>query len=207
VSAPIDIVHDALERDGYGPLGRPFDFHSRCPGHGGDGRSLHVSAGGDQTVLLFCFSHGCSAEDIVTALGLDMRDLFGPGHRDGWRRTPRVPRRDELQGASGELAAVLDGLDAVGASWEAVITTDCRLCGAPHAMLVSRSGGRLSLVCAGDSYGDSLGFTEGLCTVERFTWALGYQVALERGDGRSDLDQLAELIRKRREERDDREGE
>jgi hypothetical protein len=91
----------------------------------------------------------------------------------------------------------LDALEAVGAGWEARVITDCRLCGAPHALLVTRSGGRLSLVCAGDEYGRELGF-ESACSIDGFRWALGYQTALERPAG---VDELAAVIRRRREER------
>lgn len=51
---------------------------ARCPAHE-DGRpSLSILEQGNGKVLLHCFA-GCGADDIVAAVGLQMRDLFPPG--------------------------------------------------------------------------------------------------------------------------------
>lgn len=49
-----------------------------CPVHKDTKPSLHVSMGADGRILLKCFA-GCSAESIVHAVGLEMKDLFN-GH-------------------------------------------------------------------------------------------------------------------------------
>lgn len=50
-------------------------YTARCPAHDDRSPSLSMCEGGDGRVLLRCFA-GCSAREIVTALGLGMRDLF-----------------------------------------------------------------------------------------------------------------------------------
>ncbi len=50
-------------------------YQARCPAHEDNSPSLSISAAEDGTVLLKCHS-GCTAEAVVTALGLTMRDLF-----------------------------------------------------------------------------------------------------------------------------------
>lgn len=47
---------------------------SKCPSHADRSPSLSISDGGDK-ILLWCFA-GCPAENIVDALGIEMRDLF-----------------------------------------------------------------------------------------------------------------------------------
>jgi hypothetical protein len=48
---------------------------ARCPAHEDRTASLSVAAGDDGRVLLHCFA-GCSAPDVLAALGLDIGDLF-----------------------------------------------------------------------------------------------------------------------------------
>ncbi len=60
-------------------------YMARCPGHDDDDNSLSIDEGDDGRILLKCFA-GCAAEDIVTAVGLDMADLFGK--EKGARFTP-----------------------------------------------------------------------------------------------------------------------
>ncbi len=48
---------------------------ARCPAHEDHENSLSIGVGDDDRVLLHCFA-GCSVEQIVHALGLEMRDLF-----------------------------------------------------------------------------------------------------------------------------------
>lgn len=58
-----------------GVKGRDGKYMARCPNHGDKTPSLSVSLGNDNKVLLKCFA-GCSAEDIVWSMGLQMKDLF-----------------------------------------------------------------------------------------------------------------------------------
>ena len=50
-------------------------FKACCPAHGDRNPSLSISEADDGRVLLKCFK-GCTAEDVVAAMGLKMADLF-----------------------------------------------------------------------------------------------------------------------------------
>lgn len=54
--------------------GRDGEYMALCPAHADDNASLSVTEG-EGKLLLHCFA-GCETEDIVKALGLEMRDLF-----------------------------------------------------------------------------------------------------------------------------------
>ena len=75
---PIDRVLERLEslktHNGY--------YKALCPAHDDGEPSLSVSEGEDARVLLKCFA-GCSFGAVVEALGLDERDLFTDGEREG----------------------------------------------------------------------------------------------------------------------------
>lgn len=54
---------------------------ARCPAHDDRNPSLSIARGDDGRVLLKCWA-GCSAFDVVQALGLSLSDLFvKPAHR------------------------------------------------------------------------------------------------------------------------------
>ncbi len=76
-TTPIARVIAALDRAGRGQIRNGM---MRCPAHDDRNASLSVSVGDDGRVLLKCFA-GCSTEDICTALGLKMADLF-----ESWER-------------------------------------------------------------------------------------------------------------------------
>ena len=46
-----------------------------CPVHGDTHNSLSISEGDDGRILVNCFA-GCSTQDIVETMGLNMSDLF-----------------------------------------------------------------------------------------------------------------------------------
>ena len=52
-------------------------WRARCPAHNDHSPSLSISVGNDGRVLLKCHS-GCSVDDVVSAVGLTMTDLFSP---------------------------------------------------------------------------------------------------------------------------------
>ncbi len=100
--------------------------------------SLSMAQGDDDRALVMCFT-GCEAPEIVTALGLEMKDLFeyrngsGKGHGNGHKgeggsynsseNRPTGPHRGKLQ-RTREVRAVnatvlLDDLRAQGVSLEA----------------------------------------------------------------------------------------
>lgn len=58
-----------------GVKGRDGKYMARCPNHGDSTPSLSVSLGKDNKILLKCFA-GCSTEDIVWSMDLQMKDLF-----------------------------------------------------------------------------------------------------------------------------------
>ncbi len=72
---------------------------ARCPAHEDRTPSLSVRETADGTVLIKCFGPGCSAADIVAAVGLELRDLFPPLPEGEHRRRPsrhRIPAGDRL---------------------------------------------------------------------------------------------------------------
>lgn len=50
-------------------------WRARCPAHGGKSASLSIAEGDNGTLLLHCFA-GCSAHDVLAAVGLQVGDLF-----------------------------------------------------------------------------------------------------------------------------------
>ena len=74
---------------------------ARCPAHGDDNPSLSIARGEDGRWLVHCHA-GCTAEQVVEAVGLKMRDLMpdrdGPWER---RRPGRVGRAQLRQQDSG----------------------------------------------------------------------------------------------------------
>lgn len=59
---------DNVQRGGRG-------YTARCPAHTDRRNSLSIGLGEDNRILVNCFA-GCSAKEIVEALGLVLRDLF-----------------------------------------------------------------------------------------------------------------------------------
>ena len=57
-------------------------WEAKCPGHDDRKASLSVAEGRDGRTLLDCKA-GCSADRAVKALGLELRDLFANGRRNG----------------------------------------------------------------------------------------------------------------------------
>jgi hypothetical protein len=141
------LVWDALERRGYGPHGQPHDFRSRCPGHHGDGsNALHVTVASDGTVLLHCFSHGCSIEDIVEPLGLRLRDLFPADQRYSARLY--TARRQDFTGNAQTVADVLLAYQRLGLDCRVSIAPDeCPDCESPHPLLVIDLAGEPFVHC------------------------------------------------------------
>ena len=63
-------------------------YKARCPAHDDQAPSLTITVGQDNRILVHCFA-GCSAEDIVAALGSTLADLFprsSPSSFDAPRR-------------------------------------------------------------------------------------------------------------------------
>lgn len=67
-------------------------YKALCPAHTDQQASLSIGTGEDGRVLLHCFA-GCTTEQIVSALGLTLRDLFpqnGQGRAGKRMYTPHV---------------------------------------------------------------------------------------------------------------------
>jgi DNA primase len=59
-------------------------WYAKCPAHDDKSPSLSIRETGD-TILIHCFA-GCSAEDVLAAVGLSFRDLY----RDEWQAARRA---------------------------------------------------------------------------------------------------------------------
>lgn len=80
-----------------------------CPAHADKSPSLSIRETDTGAILLHCFS-GCTAHEIVSAVGLDMADLFPPrengDHFTKGERRP-FPAADCLRAIAGEAQLVL----------------------------------------------------------------------------------------------------
>ncbi len=81
-----------LKTRGLTPRREGRNYRAFCPAHPDQGGrpSLTIRAGDDGRILLKCFS-GCLPENIVTALGLTMQDLFS-GNGQVKRREPALKK-------------------------------------------------------------------------------------------------------------------
>lgn len=96
---------------------------ARCPAHDDRGPSLSVCELPDGRVLVHCFA-GCSADEIVTAAGLKIDDLFPP--RDIQHAPPErraFPAADALRGIAFEALVVVAAASAMIAG-EPIAATD-----------------------------------------------------------------------------------
>jgi hypothetical protein len=81
-SAAIDRLLTRLQ--GVRPTGDSKWF-ARCPAHKDGTQSLSIKEGADGRALVYCFA-GCTAGEIIAAVGLTLRDLFND---DGTRPKTR----------------------------------------------------------------------------------------------------------------------
>ncbi|APE97358.1 virulence-associated protein E [Pseudomonas putida] len=86
-----------------------------CPAHLDKSPSLAISETSDGVVLIKCWA-GCSANDIVQAIGLQLRDLF-PGSKERRRGPSRAAIEHERMiiqiGQSLQQQGILEGDDLV----------------------------------------------------------------------------------------------
>jgi putative DNA primase/helicase len=96
--SPAGRVLAALEAGGMGvQAAGAAQWKSRCPAHGGRSRNLSIREEPDGTVLLHCHrvdesGRGCSAKEVVQAIGLQFRDLFPPRLGTARPRAPKGPK-------------------------------------------------------------------------------------------------------------------
>ena len=60
----------------------PGQWSACCPAHDDRGPSLTIKETSDSRLLLHCFA-GCSVDEVVGAVGLDLSDLFPPRESHG----------------------------------------------------------------------------------------------------------------------------
>ena len=144
------------------------------PGHQDQNNSLSIGEGDDGRILIKCFG-GCSAEDIVRALGLDLKDLFPA---TGPRRTRKNQGRGEHSPVKAVTVLQFPGLRLGDLAQAKKIPaeflrqlglTDCKLHGAPAVRIPYYSPHREI---------KSVRYRLCLSGPGRFVWKSGNKVAL-----------------------------
>ena len=83
-------------------LRQPGQWSSCCPAHEDKSPSLSVRETPEGAVLLYCFA-GCEVYAIVTALGMDISELFPPRKLSG-----QEPKRIQRLLTAGQALELLD---------------------------------------------------------------------------------------------------
>jgi hypothetical protein len=97
--APVVLLLSRL--DGVRATGRGWS--ARCPAHEDRSASLSIAEGRDDRALVKCFA-GCNVHAVLSAIGLELADLFAGGIRDT-SPAGRAEARDAWQ-RSGWAAAL-----------------------------------------------------------------------------------------------------
>lgn len=121
-------IHDLVDRlDRVHPRG-PGSWIACCPAHEDRTPSLSIRETQDGTILIKCFG-GCSAAEVVAAVGLELQDLFpdeppeyGRPHQP--RRKPRIGARDLIRTLRHVLLVVALGAEQLSRS-EPLSEPDC----------------------------------------------------------------------------------
>jgi len=85
-----------------------------CPAHDDRRASLSISVGDDGRVLLHCHA-GCNVENVASALGLEMRDLFPQPERSNAHRE-RSDTRSEAKRGVTSMNSKEETFDSLGAA-------------------------------------------------------------------------------------------
>ena len=89
-SAPdIDQIISRLDKVRQHKKGR---YMALCPAHKDRSPSLSLSQGDDGRILMHCFA-GCNIEDICSAIGLEVKDLFPRTDRHQYKTLPDWKRQ------------------------------------------------------------------------------------------------------------------
>lgn len=88
-----------------------------CPAHDDRNPSMTIRETDDGTVLIKCQSHHCGADDIMTAVGLGLKDLFphNPHFRSPMRPGERWIPRDVIHALSHEILVAVFYCSAMAA--------------------------------------------------------------------------------------------
>ena len=81
--------------DGVKETGRG-KYLSRCPSHNDRSPSLAIKEGDDGRVLLHCFA-GCETQNVLSAIGLEFRDIMPERIGTAHSHKPSKPRFDARQ--------------------------------------------------------------------------------------------------------------
>lgn len=106
MSAPIETLLSRL--DGLKQL-NATTWKARCPAHNGDGQSLWVTDKENGYILVHCFAHECSVQDVLAAIGMTISDLLPerlPDRRAAQARRPNIPVMEVLRVMRHELSMV-----------------------------------------------------------------------------------------------------
>ena len=68
-------------------------YKARCPAHDDRGPSLAITEGDEGRLLVHCFA-GCDVHQVVSAVGLELTDLFPPDSVMDSMRQQRKPRKN-----------------------------------------------------------------------------------------------------------------
>lgn len=115
MSRPIDLVLSRLDQFKLRENGRDR-WRACCPAHGGSNPSaLSVGIGQDDAVLLKCWQ-GCEVQQVASALGLELHELFPPKPDAGRGSSPMRRRRLLTAGQALDLLDFEIGLTLLCAS-------------------------------------------------------------------------------------------
>ena len=108
---PVEVILSRLQK----VKGKNGSWTACCPAHNDKGPSLAIREADDGRVLLHCFA-GCEVNNVVTAIGMDMTDLFPP---DNKRREYPVEGKPRMKPAfyASDLIRIL--------SFEALVVSIC----------------------------------------------------------------------------------
>lgn len=81
---------------------KPDRWIARCPAHEDRCPSLSVRQAENGNVLIYCFA-GCSTDDVLAALGMQMADLFETPIAESAPRRGGMPARDVLAALDHEI--------------------------------------------------------------------------------------------------------
>lgn len=105
---PIELVLSRLEN----PRGRSPKWSAKCPAHEDRSPSLSLKVLDDGRVLIHCHA-GCSAPDVLAALGLSLADLFPEPIGDFVSSKPhRAPENKLREPAYHNMQRTIDQLRA-----------------------------------------------------------------------------------------------
>lgn len=126
----------------------PDTYQARCPAHDDNGPSLTIRETEDGKVLVHCFS-GCSVHEIVSAIGLEISDLFPPRRHNGKPERRPFPAIDALRAVAFEALVVaaagsslLTGAPLTSADRERLMLAVSRIQSAASAVMPQMKGAR-----------------------------------------------------------------